>query len=448
MGLREVIAEVSEPARVMQRVLAEALHLVPSSNGAAVQLGAEAGYLSCVAAAGRLDDAVGTRVAIHESMTGRCLLEGSLQHCSDAANDPRVDAAVCAALSIVSMICVPLRRRTGAPIGAFIVTSDQRDAFGPADEATLDRLTDFISIVIGALLDLASVTEQLLAPPSVGTASRAGAERAVARARAGAFIANVMRPGAAVDAATRERVERVLAGYGLEMVLQPIFALGSGEVVEAEALARFAGAPEQGPDRWFADAASVGLGDRLELCAIERALALLPCLPLSVGIAVNAGPETFCSSALFECLQASTPSRITIELTEHVGVDVCGKVREARQTLRELGAKVAIDDTGTGFASLSLVLEMAPDIIKLDRHLTGGIDFDPVRRALAESLVGFAARSGACVIAEGIETAAELGVLIDLGVPYGQGYYLARPGSIEELHRLVGRRRKDVAVLG
>ncbi|MGH9109600.1 MAG: EAL domain-containing protein, partial [Acidimicrobiales bacterium] len=202
-----------------------------------------------------------------------------------------------------------------------------------------------------------------------------------------------------------------------------------------------------GPDCWFADATAVGLGDQLELLAVERALALLPLLPAELGLTVNVGPETLCTRALFERLEASTPGRITVELTEHVAIDISPKVRQARHTLRELGAKVAIDDTGTGFASLSLVLEMAPEVIKLDRALTSGIDFDPVRQALAQSLVGFAAGTGAEVVAEGIETEAELGVLTDMGVPYGQGYYLARPGSVEDLRRLVNR-PQDVASLG
>ncbi|MGH9087667.1 MAG: sensor domain-containing phosphodiesterase [Acidimicrobiales bacterium] len=446
MGLREVVAEVSDPATVMERVLVESLVMVPAANGAAVQLGAEPGYLSFVAAAGRLRDKVGTRVPIQGSLAGRCLLGGSIEHCPYTGNDVRVDIAICAALSVDSMICVPLRRRTGTPIGVLVVTSNQPDAFGLADEATFERLTDFISGVIGAALDLGSLAEQLLIPRGARPWARSFADPAAgdaggaaARARAAAFVANVIRPGAVGHSVARNRIERVLAGDGLQMVLQPIFALDSGRVVDAEALARFDGPPEQGPDRWFADAAAVGLGDQLERVAIERALALLPRLPDNVGIAVNVGPEALGSDALLERLEASTPHRVTVELTEHVGVDVSPKLRHACQALRKLGTKVAIDDTGTGFASLSLVVQMAPEIIKLDRELTSGIDFDPVRRALVGALAGFAAETGAHVVAEGIETAEELQVLTDLGVSYGQGYFLARPGSVEDLCCLVGR---------
>ena len=83
------------------------------------------------------------------------------------------------------------------------------------------------------------------------------------------------------------------------------------------------------------------------------------------------------------------------------------------------------------------VQQVAPEIIKLDRELTSGINLDPVRRALASALVTFGAEIGAKVIAEGIETAAELEVLTDLGIGYGQAFYLGRPGSIEDLAVLI-----------
>ncbi|HVA07109.1 MAG TPA: EAL domain-containing protein, partial [Acidimicrobiales bacterium] len=79
----------------------------------------------------------------------------------------------------------------------------------------------------------------------------------------------------------------------------------------------------------------------------------------------------------------------------------------------------------------------APELIKLDRELTRNIDSDPVRRALARALVAFGNETGAEVIAEGIETAAELAELIELGITYGQGYFLAQPGSLKDLDMLL-----------
>ena len=94
---------------------------------------------------------------------------------------------------------------------------------------------------------------------------------------------------------------------------------------------------------------------------------------------------------------------------------------------------VSIDDTGSGYSSLAHILKLAPDFIKLDRDLVSGIDVDPVRRALAGSLVRFATETGAQIVAEGVETEDELAVLRQLGLRYGQGYYLGRPASLENL---------------
>jgi hypothetical protein len=166
-------------------------------------------------------------------------------------------------------------------------------------------------------------------------------------------------------------------------------------------------------------------------------------------MSVNAGPDTFCSPELLGLLETSMPSRIVVELTEHVGIEDYPALQRACKGLRTLGADVAMDDTGTGFASLSLVLEIAPEFIKLDRELIANIDLDPVRRSLAGALVTFGNETGAEVIAEGIETAAELDVLIDLGISYGQGFYLGRPGSLEDLALLLrtGSRRQAPRVI-
>jgi EAL domain-containing protein (putative c-di-GMP-specific phosphodiesterase class I) len=98
--------------------------------------------------------------------------------------------------------------------------------------------------------------------------------------------------------------------------------------------------------------------------------------------------------------------------------------------LRSQGVRVAVDDTGAGYAGLAHILRLRPDIIKLDIDLTRGIDADPVRRALAASLVAFGGDIGATITAEGIETGEELEALRTLGVTCGQGYYLARPGPL------------------
>ena len=440
MGLRQAIAAASDPASVMDRVLAEALVLVPSAEGAAVLLCTTPNVLGYTATAGNLAGFTGTTVSLTNSLSALAIQSGVTQRSDDARIDPRLDAKLAAKFGILSVISVPLRR--GAEdIGVVLITSGEASALGPADEATVAGLAPFVSTVIGAAVDLSSCTTELLgirqeaAAVTIGQ-DHLGGPSETARSRS-AFVANVVCPGTAFESAARDRIEQALSGAEPTIVLQPIVSLSNGTVVEVEALARFAGPPERGPDRWFAEAAAVGLGRQLELCAIDRALSLLPEVPGPVRMAVNAGPDTFCSSDLIDLLETSTPGRVIVELTEHVGIADYPALHRACKRLRTIGAEVAIDDTGTGFASLSLVLEVAPEIIKLDRALTADINLDPVRRALASALVTFGAEIGAKVIAEGIETAAELEVLTDLGIGYGQAFYLGRPGSIEDLAVLI-----------
>lgn len=89
--------------------------------------------------------------------------------------------------------------------------------------------------------------------------------------------------------------------------------------------------------------------------------------------------------------------------------------------------RLAVDDAGAGFASLQHILNLRPDIIRLDISLTRGIDDDPARRALATALLAFAAEISAEIVAEGIETSAETATLRALGPRYGQGCCLGRP---------------------
>ncbi len=444
MGLREIIAAASDPASVMERVVVETVALVPGADGAAIALYGEGEPLSFTAAAGNLEGFVGTELPLDGSLSGLAVRSGTVQHSNDTTGDPRVHVAVSRALGISSLICVPLRRGDER-IGVLDVASRRPGAFGPADEANLRKLAGFVSIVVGAAIDLASVTSRLLGAdePVGATDDRTRSPRAVSECTGarGVFVANVVRPGAAVDSAARDRIETVLTGTGHAIVFQPIVSLHTGAVHGVEALSRFAGPPQRSPDRWFAEAAALGLGGQLEIFAVERALALLPELPGPLRMAVNVGPETFCSPELIDLVVASDPHRVTVELTEHTGIEGYPGLRQARQALRALGAKVAIDDTGTGFASLSALLQIAPEIIKLDRDLTSGIGLDPVRRALAGSLVGFGAETGAEVVAEGIETADELRVLRDIGIACGQGYYLARPGTLEDVAALLATSR-------
>ena len=236
-----------------------------------------------------------------------------------------------------------------------------------------------------------------------------------------------------------EAFSPLLDGSRRSTVLQPIVDLTTGVPVGYEALSRFTeatGAPCR-PDEVFARADSLGLGVRLEQAAARSALALLPALPPTAYLSVNLSPQALLDPASFDlltgALAAGAAGRLVLELTEHEHVADYPAVLHALAGLRPRGLRLAVDDTGSGFASLQHVTRLRPDIVKLDMSLIAGIDADPVRRSLVSSLLAFGADIGATVVAEGVETREERSALLDLGVPYAQGYLLGRPGSLEAL---------------
>jgi EAL domain-containing protein (putative c-di-GMP-specific phosphodiesterase class I) len=228
----------------------------------------------------------------------------------------------------------------------------------------------------------------------------------------------------------RARVDAAFEPGALSMVFQPIVDLVTGEVVAAEALARFRSDPPRSPEVWFAEAEQAGRGVDLELAAVEAALACLPDLPDGVHLTFNVSPSTVRTGALATVVGAVGAGRLMVELTEHEQIDDYEAVAAALDELRRLGASVAVDDAGAGYAGLKQMLRLRPEVIKLDADITRGINGDPVRRALASSLVSFADETGAFVVAEGIETEDERATVRGLGVRWGQGYLLARPAPL------------------
>jgi diguanylate cyclase (GGDEF)-like protein len=123
------------------------------------------------------------------------------------------------------------------------------------------------------------------------------------------------------------------------------------------------------------------------------------------------------------------PENIVIEITERQMVGDFPRLIEDIKQLREKGFRIAIDDAGAGYSSLRAVAELRPDFVKIDRDLVKNIDLAGERRALLAALSQYARNVGASVIAEGAESREELAVLIDLGIPYAQGYVLGKPAD-------------------
>lgn len=231
----------------------------------------------------------------------------------------------------------------------------------------------------------------------------------------------------------REAVAEILAGQHLEMVFQPIYALERRAIAGAEALARISHEPQRGPAEWFAEAAEVGLLPDLELMALQEAMKAFGTPRAERYLSVNLSPSTIPAALDTEALGEGSVEGIVIEITEHEQIDDYQTLRESLAGFRARGGRLSIDDAGAGYSSLRHILELNPDFIKLDLSLTAGIETDRSRRALAAGLISFAKVLGATVIAEGIETAGQLAILVGLGVAFGQGYHLARPGGVDQL---------------
>ncbi|TIX51090.1 sensor domain-containing phosphodiesterase [Alteraurantiacibacter aquimixticola] len=245
--------------------------------------------------------------------------------------------------------------------------------------------------------------------------------------------------------AARERVTDMLDGSAITIFHQPIHALDTGEPVGVECLARFPNQNRLGPDAWFDDAEQVGLGVELEMAAVRAALDTIDHLPAGIYATVNVAPSTIMSGMLEAELEKVDTAQLVIEVTEHQQVADFGALAERLVRLKEK-VRIAIDDVGTGYSGLRHIVDLKPDMLKMDMALTREIDSDPARRALTGALVQLARDIGCLLVAEGIETQQECDTMTALGVACGQGYFFSRPLPVVAAQQyLMGNRAKGEA---
>ena len=121
------------------------------------------------------------------------------------------------------------------------------------------------------------------------------------------------------------------------------------------------------------------------------------------------------------------PSSMVLEITERTAIQKYRVFLKELNALRKWGMKIAVDDVGSGFASLDTVVEIKPDIVKIDRQLVSQMHKDELKYNIMQSVVFFCKKSNIVTVAEGIEEEEELETAIELGVDTVQGYFLARP---------------------
>jgi EAL domain-containing protein (putative c-di-GMP-specific phosphodiesterase class I)/putative methionine-R-sulfoxide reductase with GAF domain len=213
----------------------------------------------------------------------------------------------------------------------------------------------------------------------------------------------------------------------LHSVVQPVVRTSDGLVLGYEALARMPIDPPQPPNWWLDRASELGLRSALEIACLSAAASLGP-PPAGRLLFVNVSPSTLTDPQAIELLDL-LPPRLVIELTEQEAVADYEELRANLAPWLSRGVRVAVDDTGAGYSSLRHVIELEPDFLKLDRELVREVDRDRNRLALIRAVVAFASEVGTSVIAEGVETQAELDTLREAEVHLVQGYLLARPGE-------------------
>lgn len=242
--------------------------------------------------------------------------------------------------------------------------------------------------------------------------------------------------------------EIILRGR-LRAVYQPIVDLATGAVFGFEGLARGPSeSPLESPSALFSVAEQVDLTFELDRACFRSALATAVGLHPGHRLFLNLLPTSFYDSSFIEhevsnLLEAAAlqPANVVFEITERLAIEDFASFRRALSCYTRAGFGVAIDDVGTRHSNLEAVMALRPNFLKLSDVLTRGLSNSTVKREMVRSLQRIAEAINAVIVAEGIERADDLAVLCDLGVGYGQGYLLARPGPpFPEVKQMVRRR--------
>lgn len=215
----------------------------------------------------------------------------------------------------------------------------------------------------------------------------------------------------------------------LVTAFQPICDLPTGSVIGAEALTRFVSDGADPAVDWFAAAEDTGLGTDLEFAALQAALTAAHELPADLFVALKLSPAACVDERLPVLIDHSSlaPERLVLGLTGQCVADQAGPLEAAAAPLRRAGVRLSINHGRSAFSLTGYLLQLRPEMIKLEPALSAGIDQDSLRQGLVAAELGFARRIGAVLVAQRIETGAELDTLTGLGVTVGQGYHLGRP---------------------
>jgi len=246
-------------------------------------------------------------------------------------------------------------------------------------------------------------------------------------------------------------LRRALENQELMLYYQPIISLGSGKITAFEALLRWQH-PEQGllmPEHFLSVAEETGQMDSISWWVISHA-----CRQASkwqalynnardVGVNVNVSAQLFrdqaAASRVLSILSkwGVSPATLRLEMTEHDFMDHEDIAHEAFTALRKAGVNIQMDDFGTGYSSLSYLQRAAYDSMKIDRSFVANIGADKENNILIETIVALGHMLDMNVVAEGVESAAQLEALRKMQCPEAQGYWFSHPLPAVEASRLL-----------
>ena len=233
----------------------------------------------------------------------------------------------------------------------------------------------------------------------------------------------------------KELLQDIILKRNVRSVFQPIVSLRDGSILGYEALSRGPeGSKLENPEHLFAAARQCGMIWDLEFICRDKSLCVISKLEPKCKVFLNIDPSVisdrrFQRDSTKEYLMKYhiSPQDIIFEITEKNPVQNIGNFKKIIKSFQNQNYQFAIDDTGAGYSGFNLISTINPHYLKIDMNIIHGIDKHTIKQALVRSLFEFTRITNASLIAEGIETLAELQTLIDIGVHYGQGYLIHRP---------------------
>jgi EAL domain-containing protein (putative c-di-GMP-specific phosphodiesterase class I) len=238
-----------------------------------------------------------------------------------------------------------------------------------------------------------------------------------------------------------ETINQIISEQNIRLLAQPIFEVATNQIKAYEVLTRGpAGTDLESPLILFSVARQMGKLYELEKIVLEKTFEQISENESSQHVFINFTPVTLGNPLFIQEIQAMlkkyqgvSAKQVVLEVTEQDPIMQQTDFNKNIHLLRELGFRLAVDDTGIGYSTLSSIIEIMPEIIKIDRSVIQDIDSNTIKESMLKGLLLIAKESGSVVVAEGIESKGEAMVLSRHNVDLAQGYFYGRPASVDRM---------------